>query len=291
MRAFKDISAKLSKTHGRLRQAARREEGWFQYFLCFSEETEIRLILIGSRWAGKSSSGNTILRKERFECGRTRTAQSEVRHGLVDGRKLTVIDAPGWSSSLSLAEIPEGDKQRFNMFLCPPGPHVFLLVIDADASFNAKHLDAVTSHVELLGDGVWRHTIIVFTRGDWLGTNSIEQYIEGEGEALQSLVEQCGNRYHVVDNKNASDGTQISELLEKITETVAANGWGYFVPDQQIFQTIEERRRKVEEGAMLRKSQTSYVALYFSDCTWGFFVLWFHICLAFYLCSLHLHAI
>lgn len=83
----------------------------FQYFLCFSEETEIRLILIGSRWAGKSSSGNTILRKERFECGRTRTAQSEVRHGLVDGRKLTVIDAPGWSSSLSLAEIPEGDKQ------------------------------------------------------------------------------------------------------------------------------------------------------------------------------------
>ncbi|KAL4000227.1 NACHT, LRR and PYD domains-containing protein 1 [Sarotherodon galilaeus] len=458
------------------------------------EETEIRVILIGSRWAGKSSSGNTILRKERFECGRTRTAQSEVRHGLVDGRKLTVIDAPGWSSSLSLAEIPEGDKQRFklnaskcppgpnafllvipvdsafsleqktsveehmkllgervwrytmvlftcgdylgektieqhiesegqalkwliekclnryhvfnnkdksnlsqvtkllqkieemvcynggsyykveehifqvikekqkevaeraeerrkkaedqrhdmkalipeemkhipklqmillgsrnvgktsvgntilgykdqedgkrtaksvarqgfvakteiilvdtpgwwkgfpvfdtpeaikdelmrSMFLCPPGPHVFLLVIDADASFNAKHLNAMTSHVELLGDGVWRHTIIVFTRGDWLGTNSIEQYIEGEGEALQSLVEQCGNRYHVVDNKNASDGTQISELLEKITETVAANGWSYFVPDQQIFRIIEERRRKVEEGAMLRQSQ------------------------------------
>ncbi|XP_042077320.1 GTPase IMAP family member 8 isoform X2 [Haplochromis burtoni] len=458
------------------------------------EETEIRVILIGSRWAGKSSSGNTILRKERFECGRTRTAQSEVRHGLVDGRKLTVIDAPGWSGSLSLAEIPEGDKQRFklnaskcppgpnafllvipidsafsveqktsveehmkllgervwrytmvlftcgdylgektieehiesegqalkwliekclnryhvfnnkdkinlsqvtkllqkieemvwynggsyynveehifqvikekqkevaeraeerrkkaedqrqhmktlipeemkhipklqmillgsrnvgktsvgntilgykdqedgkrtpksvacrgfvakteiilvdtpgwwkgfpvfdtpeaikdelmrSMFLCPPGPHVFLLVIDADASFNAKHLDAVTSHVELLGDGVWRHTIIVFTRGDWLGTNSIEQYIEGEGEALQSLVEQCGNRYHVVDHKNASDGTQISELLEKITETVAANGWSYFVPDQQIFQTLEERRRKVKEGAMLRQSQ------------------------------------
>lgn len=37
--------------------------------------------------------------------------------------------------------------------------------------------------------------------------------------------------------------------------------------------------------------QTSYVVLYFSDSTWGFFVLWFHICLAFYLCPLRLHAI
>lgn len=33
MRAFTDISAKLSKTHGRLRQAARREKGWVMFAL------------------------------------------------------------------------------------------------------------------------------------------------------------------------------------------------------------------------------------------------------------------
>ncbi|KAG7228744.1 hypothetical protein INR49_008522 [Caranx melampygus] len=378
---------------------------------------EVRVILIGGRWAGKSSSGNTILRKERFECGRTRTAQSEVRHEIVEGKMLTVVDAPGWKSSFSLTDIPEGDKQRFklnpsrcppgpqafllvipidsafsveqkriveehmkllgqrvwrytmvlftcgdflgkktieqhiesegdalkwlierckkmddipslrlvllgsrrvgktsvgnailgikeqddgkrteysvahsgsvgktkitfvdtpgwwkgfpafdtpeaikeelqrSMFLCPPGPHVFLVVIDADASFNGKHLDALTSHVGLLGEGVWRHTIVVFTRGDWLGSRTIEEYIEGEGEALQSLVDQCGNRYHVIDNKNTNDGTQITELLEKITATVAGNSWSHFVPDEQKFKTIEERRRRVEEMARLRESQ------------------------------------
>uniref|UniRef100_A0A3P9DJD2 AIG1-type G domain-containing protein n=1 Tax=Maylandia zebra TaxID=106582 RepID=A0A3P9DJD2_9CICH len=208
------------------------------------------------RNVGKTSVGNTILGYKDQEDGK-RTPKSVACRGFVAKTEIILVDTPGWWKGFPVFDTPEAIKDELmrSMFLCPPGPHVFILVIDADASFNAKHLDAVTSHVELLGDGVWRHTIIVFTRGDWLGTNSIEQYIEGEGEALQSLVEQCGNRYHVVDNKNASDGTQISELLEKITETVAANGWSYFVPDQQIFQTLEERRRKVKEGAMLRQSQ------------------------------------
>ncbi|KAL4000228.1 tumor necrosis factor receptor superfamily member 16 [Sarotherodon galilaeus] len=211
----------------------------------------LQMILLGSRNVGKTSVGNTILRYKDQEDGK-RTAKSVARRGFVAKTEIILVDTPGWWKGFPVFDTPEAikDELMHSMFLCPPGPHVFLLVIDADASFNAKHLNAMTSHVELLGDGVWRHTIIVFTRGDWLGTNSIEQYIEGEGEALQSLVEQCGNRYHVVDNKNASD-----ELLEKITETVAANGWGYFIPDQQIFRIIEERRRKVEEGAMLRQSQ------------------------------------
>uniref|UniRef100_A0A673B791 AIG1-type G domain-containing protein n=1 Tax=Sphaeramia orbicularis TaxID=375764 RepID=A0A673B791_9TELE len=212
---------------------------------------EVRLILIGGRWAGKSSSGNTILRSERFECGRIRTVQSELRHQDVEGRTLIVVDAPGWSSSLSLTEIPELDKQRFklNPSKCSPGPHVFLLVIPIDSAFS------VEQKMTLLGEGVWKHTITVFTRGDWLGAHTIEEYIEGEGEALQSLVEQCGNRYHVVDNKNADDGTQITELLEKIMGTVAANGWSHFVPDDQIRVTIEERRIRVEQGAKQRQSQ------------------------------------
>uniref|UniRef100_A0A3B4FRK1 AIG1-type G domain-containing protein n=1 Tax=Pundamilia nyererei TaxID=303518 RepID=A0A3B4FRK1_9CICH len=216
---------------------------------------ELRIILLGQKTVGKSATGNTLLHKEVFAS--SQNEQCQMQDGEVSGRRVTVIDTPGWWQNSSCCT-DETDKEIARGFSLSPhlfGPHAFLLVIDADASFNATHLDAVTSHVELLGDGVWRHTIIVFTRGDWLETNSIEQYIEGEGEALQSLVEQCGNRYHVVDNKNASDGTQISELLEKITETVAANGWGYFVPDQQIFQTLEERRRKVKEGAMLRQSQ------------------------------------
>ena len=217
---------------------------------------KLQVILLGSRSVGKTSVGNTILGIKEQEDGK-RTAHSVARLGFVGKTEITLVDTPGWWKGFPMSDTPEMIKEEVmrSMFLCPPGPHVFLLVIDADASFNGKHLHAVTTHVDLLGEGVWKHTIIVFTRGDWLGAHSIEEYIEGEGEALQSLVEQCGNRYHVIDNKNTDDGTQITELLEKITGTIAKNGWQHFVPDEQIILTIEEKSRRVEEGARLRQSQ------------------------------------
>lgn len=217
---------------------------------------KLQVILLGSRNVGKTSVGNAILGIKEQEDGK-RTAQSVAQRGFVGKTEITLVDTPGWWKGFPVSDTPEMIKEEVmhSMFLCPPGPHVFLLVIDADASFNAKHLDAVTTHVDLLGEGVWKHTILVFTRGDWLGTHTIEEYIEGEGEALQSLVEQCGNRYHVIDNKNADDGTQITGLLEKITWTVAGNGGKFFVPDEQIILTIVERRRRVEEAARLRQSQ------------------------------------
>ncbi|XP_035509638.1 GTPase IMAP family member 8-like [Morone saxatilis] len=217
---------------------------------------KLQMILLGSRSAGKTLVENTILGIKEQEDGR-RTTQSVARHGFVGKTEITLVDTPGWWKGFPVSDTPEAIKEEVmrSMFLCPPGPHVFLLVIDADSSFNAKHLDAVTTHMELLGQEVWRRTVVVFTRGDWLGTNTIEQYIEAEGEAMQSLVEQCGNRYHVIDNKNADECTQITELLEKITWTVAGNGWSHFSPDEKIFLTIEEKRRRVEEGARLRQSQ------------------------------------
>ncbi|XP_031167543.1 GTPase IMAP family member 8-like isoform X1 [Sander lucioperca] len=217
---------------------------------------KLHMVLLGSRSVGKTSVVNTLLGNKEQEVGK-RTARSVARQGFVGQTEITLVDTPGWWKGFPVCDTPEAikDELMISPFQCRPGPHVFLLVIDADASFNAKHLRAVTTHVDLLGEGVWRHTIVVFTRGDWLGTHTIEQYIEGEGEALQSLVEQCGNRYHVIDNKNADDGTHTTELLGKITETVAGNGRDYFVPDEKIYQTIEERKRSVKKGAIVRQSQ------------------------------------
>ncbi|XP_036376381.1 GTPase IMAP family member 8-like [Megalops cyprinoides] len=224
--------------------------------------SELRIVLLGGRCAGKSSAGNTILGREEFESGRT--AQCVKRQGEVAGRQITVIDTPGWWTDYSVRDSPELDKQEIvrSVSLCPPGPHTLFLVINVSSSFTGGHRRSVEEHLELLSERVWRHTIVLFTRGDWLGDTTIEQHIEAEGKALQWLVEKCGNRYHVLNNENRGDGTQVTELLEKIEEMVARNRGGYFTIEEiregselSLIKKLEEEWRRREEELIERMSK------------------------------------
>ncbi|XP_048013486.1 GTPase IMAP family member 9-like [Megalobrama amblycephala] len=190
--------------------------------------SDLRIVLMGYRVAGKSSSGNTILDREEFDL--KRSAHCVRRHGEVADRHITVIEAPGWRMNQTVEESPEILKQEIllSVSLCPPGPHAVLLIIRVDSRFKENEIKALQGHLDLLSERVWSHTIVLFTHGDSLLDTSIEQHIESEGQDLQRLLDKCGNRYHVLNNHNRSDDTQIKELLEKIEETVAQNNGRHF---------------------------------------------------------------
>ncbi|XDV53291.1 hypothetical protein PO909_021840 [Leuciscus waleckii] len=211
--------------------------------------SELRIVLMGYREAGKSSSGNTILGREEFDL--KTSAQCVRRHGEVADRHITVIEAPGWWSNFTVEKSPEILKQEIvlSVSLCPPGPHAVLLIIPVDTKFKETERKALQDHLDLLSERVWSHTIVLFTHGDSLSDTSIEQHIESEGQDLQRLLDKCGNRFHVLNNLNRRDDTQIKELLEKIEETVAQNNGRHFEIDRKILQEVEERRRAEEERA------------------------------------------
>ncbi len=112
-------------------------------------------------------------------------------------------------------------ETKRSMSLCPPGPHAVLLVVRSCTSVTAEYHRQIEEHLELLGKAVWDHTLVLFTRGDELGSVPIEQRIGNGGKAFQTLLERCGNRFHVLENKRrADDGSQVKELMRKMDQLV-----------------------------------------------------------------------
>ncbi|MGH0138625.1 UNVERIFIED_CONTAM: hypothetical protein FKN15_029419 [Acipenser sinensis] len=208
--------------------------------------SELRIVLLGRQCAGKSSSGNTILDRAVFGCSAA-MEECEKRTGEVAGRQVTVVDTPG------LLKTDQFKIERC-VSLSAPGPHAFLLVIPVyPKGMIDTHRESVVKQYckffdkvqQLFGERAVRNTMILFTCGDDLKDRTIEQYIEEAGDELRQRVEKCGNRYHVLNNKNRSDHTQVTQLLDKIDNMVKGSG-GCYLPNE-IYQQVEERTRLKEQ--------------------------------------------
>lgn len=159
-------------------------------------------MLVGGRRTGKSSCGNTILSRECFDTDRRTTCCFE-KQAKISGKTVAVLDTPGGLSVTSDLLVP---------------PCALLLVVNVSASFKDTHAKAMEKRLEAGGGQTWSRAMVLFSHGDWLGDTGVEQRVESEGGPLQRLVEKCGNRYHVLDNKHRGDGAQVTELIELIEE-------------------------------------------------------------------------
>ncbi|KAG5845536.1 hypothetical protein ANANG_G00140200 [Anguilla anguilla] len=210
---------------------------------CGAGRADLRLVLLGGRNSGKSSAGNTILRRSTFAIGKVKS-RCTVGTRKVAGKEVTVVDTPGWD--YFMAAIPKEIKQETerSVSLCSPGPHAFLLTIPVGSDVRLKRLD---EHMLLLGDIVWRYTLVLFTCGDRLAGSTIEEYIVSIGGGLQRLLGKCENRYHVLNNLNMGDETQVTELLEQVRKMRCGIYWT-FEPDIQQKHAGEPRQQGTERN-------------------------------------------
>ncbi|XP_028311138.1 GTPase IMAP family member 8 [Gouania willdenowi] len=214
--------------------------------------TDIRIVLLGAKGSGKTSAMNTILgRQSQSRCLR-RTAQCQIGEKMMFGRKVTVVDTPGWWMNYFCDESSIFDRREmvFSLSLCPPGPHVFLLVVRVDRAVTETFRRAAQEHLELISEHIWNSVILLLSFGDWLGAMTTEHYIESGGQSLLWLVEKCGNRYHVLNSKTKGDEFQVRELIGKIEELrTSCDVFWHYELEKSVKEQLEKRMKKERERA------------------------------------------
>lgn len=209
---------------------------------------DLRLILVGSQRYGADWVANTILGGA-FEWG-IRTAQSVTHTGQVNGKVIQLVKAPVWLRGYHLCDTAELVKEEL-VLSANPGPHAFILLIEADLPFTSACAKAVKAHLELFGEDVWSHIIVLFTCVDWLGNTDMEEYIAGEGEGLKQLLKRCGQRYEFASVKECQ--TLSERLLKKVQMLLQSNEGRHFEVKENVLQTIEKKREEVNKKAEIRR--------------------------------------
>ncbi|KAI3898337.1 hypothetical protein MKX03_013960 [Papaver bracteatum] len=218
----------------------------------------INLVLFGRVGNGKSSLGNSIVRKTELndagEVVSVRVFESKISASGVttechmeeatfdNGQVVNVIDTPGiFDSAVSVEKLRQEIVKC--MHLAKEGIHGFILVFSLRSRFSEEEKCAIKYLKDFFGEKIVNYMLIIFTGADELEGMTLGDYLsESCPQALKDVMTMCNNRVVLFDNKTKDENIreeQVQQLLSSVHMVIDENDGNPFT--NEIFEELKRQ--------------------------------------------------